>query len=115
MSKISVGQLTHKITINYNAQPDRTDTDGNPWPDWQLLVTAMAKKTALKGFLYFQAAAVQAEDDVLYMIHYREDITAGMQIIDRLETLEVKFPAFDVDGSRQWIEIHARAVLTNGG
>jgi len=115
MSNISVGQLTHKITINRNAQPDRTDTNGNPWPDWQLLVTAYAKKTGLKGFLYFQAAAVQAEDDVMYTIHYREDIKAGMQIIDRLETLEVKLPAFDIDGGRQWIEIHARAVLTNGG
>lgn len=113
--RMNVGKLTHKITINYNAQPDRTDTDGNPWPDWQLLVTAMAKKTTLKGFLYFQAAAVQAEDDVLYTIHYREDIRADMQILDGWETFEIKFPPFDTDGSRQWIDIHARAVLTNGG
>lgn len=115
MSKTSVGELTHKLIINYNAQPGRTDENDNPWPDWQKLATVYAKKIGLKGKLFFQAAAVQAETDILYTIRYREDIKASMQIIDRLEILEVKVPPVDTDGIRQWLEIHARAVLTNGG
>jgi SPP1 family predicted phage head-tail adaptor len=115
MSKINVGQLTHKLTINYNAQPNRTDDNGNPFPDWQLLDTVFAKKTGMKGYQYFQAAAVQAEDDVLYTILYRGDIKAGMQIIDKLEILEIKVPPFDLEGDRHWVDIHARAVLNNGG
>ena len=123
MAKMRPEDMRHKIFVNYDAQPDRTDDNGMPWPDWQpLIVDAsgnprpfMAKKLGVKGFLFYQAAAVEAEQDVTYTIYYREDIKATMQILDSGETLIIKVPPVDADGRRMWLEIHAKAVLQGGG
>jgi head-tail adaptor len=115
--------MRHKIFVNYNAQPERVDGNGVSCPDWQPLVVDsngnprpfMAKKEGIKGRLYFQAAAVQAESDIQYTIYFRTDVKATMQIIDDTETLIIKVPPVDTDGMRMWLEIHARDVMTDGG
>ena len=107
----------HKITIQYNAQPDRVDDNGVSWPDFQPLsgMPIYAKKTGLKGRLFYQAAAAQAEDDIMFTIHYRTGLKAMMRIIEGMEIYEIKVPPVDSDGHRMWLDIHTRQVLQNGG
>lgn len=107
------GELRHRITILYNAQPDRTDDNGNSWPDWQPLTDKpiWAKRTGLKGRMFFQAAAAQAEDDMLFTIRYRSDVKAKMQIVEGSETFDIYLPPIDADGRKCWLDIHAKAVL----
>ena len=112
---INVGELIHKILIQYNASADQTDDNGSPLEDWQSLMTVYAKKSGLKGRLFYQAAAVQAESDVMFTIRYSDGIKAGMRLIEGTETFEVKVPPIDLDGRRMWLEIHTRQVLQNGG
>lgn len=112
---INIGDLRHKILIQYNATADQTDDNGSPIEDWQSLMSVYAKRSGLKGYLFYQAAAVQAENDAMFTIRYSEGIKAGMKIIDGTETFEVKMPPIDPDGRRMWLEIHTRQVLQNGG
>jgi SPP1 family predicted phage head-tail adaptor len=113
--KIKVGDLIHKITIQYNAAEGQTNDNGCPLEDWQPFITLYAKRSGLKGRLFYQAAAVQAENEVIFTIRYCEGIKAGMRIVEGTETFEVKIPPVDADGRRMWLEIHTRQVLQNGG
>lgn len=108
------GVLRHKITIRYNASTGQTNDNGGPLEDWQTLVTVHAKRSGLKGRLFYQAAAVQAESDVMFIIRYRSDVKAGMKLIHGAESFELKIPPVDVDGRRKYLELHTRQVLQNG-
>ena len=109
------GDLRHKITIQYNAASGQTDTNGCPVDDWQPLVSAYAKRSGVPGRLFYQAAAYQMENDVIFTIRYRSDIRAGMRVIEGSETFEIKVPPVDLDGRRRFLEIRVRQVLQNGG
>ncbi len=110
---MNVGEMTHKIIIQNNVATGQNDS-GFPLEDWQPLVTVYAKRTGLKGRLFYQAAAAQAESDVMFTIRYRQDIKALMRLIDGTETFEINLPPVDPDGRRMWLEIHTRQVLQNG-
>jgi len=109
------GDLRHKIMIKYNAARDQTDDSGNPLEDWQTLMTTYAKRTGLKGKLFYQAAAAQAETDILFTLRYRCGIKAGMKVIHGADSFEIKVPPVDPTGRRRWLELHTRQVLQNGG
>jgi len=109
------GDLRHKISIQCNAALDQTDDNGNPLEDWQTLMTTYAKRTGLKGKLFYQAAAAQAETDILFTVRYRNGIKAGMRLIHVTDSFEIKVPPVDPTGRRRWLELHTRQVLPNGG
>jgi len=109
------GDLRHKITILYNAAAGQTDANGVPVEHWQPLVTAYAKREGVTGRLFYQAAAFQMENDVVFIIRFRNGIKAGMRIVEDSETFEIKMPPVDLDGRRRWLEIRVRQVLQNGG
>lgn len=115
---MNAGELRHKIIIQYNAAAGTTDDNGNPLYDWQPITSKpiWAKREGLKGRTFYQAAAVQAESDVIFTIRYRTDVKAGMHVIEGTdEIFDIYLHPVDADGHRWWLEIHARAVLTNGG
>jgi SPP1 family predicted phage head-tail adaptor len=112
---MDAGDLRHRIIINYNAQTDRVDSNGVPFPDWQTLATVWAQREGVSGRLFYLAAAIQSEQDITYTIRYRTGIKVMMRIIDGTDTMEIKLPPIDVDGRRKFLEIHARAVLQDGG
>ncbi|HWQ89520.1 MAG TPA: phage head closure protein [Desulfitobacteriaceae bacterium] len=110
----NIGELRHLITIKYNATLGMTNSDGFPVETWVTLTTAWAKRSGLKGRLFYQAAAAQAETDVIFTTRFKEGIKAGMRIHEGQEIYEIKMPPIDPDGSRKWLEIHTRQVLQNG-
>jgi len=112
---MQAGDLRHKIKILSNAAIDETNDNGCPVENWQPFIIVWAKKDGLKGRLFYQAAAAEAESDVLFTIRYHEGIKAGMKVVHDTETFEIRIPPVDPDGSRRWLEIHTRQVLPNGG
>lgn len=108
---MQAGDLRHRIVIKYDANAGKSDDNANPIPDWQTLCTVWAKRQGLTGRAFYQAAALQAENDQIFIIRYRADIKAGMQIVEGNETFDIYVPTVDKDGCRQWLELHARAVV----
>jgi SPP1 family predicted phage head-tail adaptor len=106
---ISIGDLRSRITIQ------RDTSDGTTAPVWATFATLWANKKGLTGRVFYQAAAVQSENDAIFTVRYIVGITAGMQILDGVSTFRIKAPPFDADGLKRWLEIHAEEVLTNGG
>lgn len=61
----------------------------------------------------------------MFTTYYRDGVKAGMQLIDgtavdgtpnqNAQTYEIKVPPVDADGTRQWMQLHCREVLENGG
>lgn len=114
--KMNIGDMRHKITITSNeAAEGQTDSNGFPVENWKTVLTTYAKRTGLKGHLFYQAAAARAETDIMYTIRYQDGIEAGMRVVDLSEIYEIKVPPIDPDGRRLWLEIHTRQVLQNGG
>jgi SPP1 family predicted phage head-tail adaptor len=105
---MQAGDLKHQITIQFNASDGTTDDD------WQTLCTVYAKKSGLTGRMFYQAAATQAESDVIFTIRYRTGIKPKMQIIDDTDTenpYEITAEPVDPDDKRQWLEIHTKRVI----
>jgi SPP1 family predicted phage head-tail adaptor len=109
LAKINVGDLHSKITIQ------RDTSDGTIAPVWANFATLWANKKGLTGRVFYQAAAVQSESDVIYTVRYIAGITAGMQIVDGERIFRIKAPPFDADGRKKWLELRAEEVMTNGG
>lgn len=106
---MQAGELKHKITILLNA------SDGTAPDDWKPFCTARAKKKALKNRFFYEAAAAQSENDMVFTIRYRTGITPTMQIDDGTgNTYQIIGEPIDPDDSRHWLEIHARRITTNG-
>lgn len=106
-------KLTHKLTIQHNA------SDGTTVDNWQTFCTTMAEKTGLgmKGKLFQSAAATQSESQVVFTIHYRNDIQPLMRIIDNGDTdrsYEIVDDPVDPDDRRMWLEIRVRRIESGG-
>lgn len=67
-----------KITIQHNTSDGTTD------PTWETLQGAeniWAYYRAVSGKEFYAAAQTQAEEDVLFIINYRTDVTAAMRVL----------------------------------
>ena len=102
---MQAGELKHKITIQYNA------SDGTIDDNWQELCTVWAAKKGLTGRLFYQAAADQSQNDVVFTIYFRTDIKPKMQIVEGSEpAYQIYSEPVDIGDKHQWLEIHARRV-----
>jgi SPP1 family predicted phage head-tail adaptor len=114
MARHSAFGLNHTLTVQYNA------SDGTTSEDWQTLGTVKADKAGLKGKLFYEAAALQAESDAMFGVHFTPvsvKIKPGMHIIDNgddVHPYEVKGDPIDPDDRREWLEIHARRIEQGG-
>lgn len=102
------GDLNRRITFQNDTSNGTTD------PLWVDHCSVWANKKGLVGRTFYQAAATQAESDIIYIIRYRNDITAGMRIVDGTSILTIKAPPVEI-GHKQWLEVHAKEVTVNGG
>ena len=113
MFYINPGELRHKIIIQHNVN----DGTADPSPeDWQPFCTVWAAKKGLKGRLFYEAAAAQSENDVIFTIRYHIGITPTMRIVDESgQPYAITAEPIDPTDRRQWLELHARRIDTNGG
>jgi SPP1 family predicted phage head-tail adaptor len=121
---MQAGKLRHRITILQNMNDGTTDPSPS---DWQPLFTFTrngkiehdipAAQKGLTGRLFYQAAAAQSENDVIFTIRYHIGIKPTMRIVldgDKTSPYEILIEPVDTTEHRQWLEIHARRISLNG-
>ena len=110
MKRTSTGSLDRIITIQKNV-PGGVDSKGHPIKQWEDYAKTWAGLRGLSGREYYDAAAIQSENDVVFKVRYdsiTSKITADMRIVDNEVIYEIKSPPIDSKGTRQWLEIRAK-------
>ncbi len=74
---LNAGDLRERIGIWKRAV---TVKSGITTEAWEMLCSIWAKVVPLSGREYFQAAAVNRENSIRFVIRYRSDVTAEMTI-----------------------------------
>lgn len=110
MANFNAYQLKHKIVIQYDSSDTYSET-----PIWSDLCTVWAAKKQLTGRIFYQAAAEQAQNDIVFTIRYRTGIKPTMRIVFETDIYEITSEPIDVDDHNHWLEIHAKKVELNGG
>lgn len=80
---INAGDMRHRITLQH--LNTGKDSDGFVVDEWQDLVSVWAAVQNLSGREFFEAAAVQMEQSLRFVIRYRKGITQDMRIAFRGE------------------------------
>lgn len=75
---MSIGEMKHRITFQQLAVT--TNENGFEIKEWQDFKTVWAKTTTLSGREYYQAAAIQAEKTLVFLIRYIEGIDESIRI-----------------------------------
>ena len=116
MSKTAY-QLTHKITIQNNTSEGTRDSD-----PVDLFTNVWAAKQGNTGRMYYQAAAAQSNNEVVFTIHWTKDraeqIRPTMLIIldgDTNHPLNITSLPIDPADEHMWLEIHAKDNRQNEG
>lgn len=101
------GELNTKITIQeYQITTDGEGFQTQKWTDFKKI---WAKKTGLSGRIFYAAAAVQSEQDVIFMIRYCKDIKENMRIVEGDNIYDIK-AIVDKTGKRREMYITASKV-----
>ncbi|MCR3758158.1 phage head closure protein [Clostridium felsineum] len=104
-------ELNTRITIEeYKNVPDDDGFESKEWVEFKKL---WAKKTGLSGRVFYAAAAVQSESDVVFKIRYTKEITASMRIVEGENIYDIKADPVDRDGKRKELYITASKVRAN--
>jgi len=107
---MNAGNLRHRVTILQKTTD--IDTDGYPVEEWVAVATVWAAVEPISGREYFQAAAVQAENQTRFTMRYRKDVTPDMRLQYDGQDYEIK-AILDLGGWRRWLEIMGE-VVTGG-
>lgn len=116
-------QMNHRIYVQ--SSENSIDENGNPVKAWVSLTEnhIWASRRGLTGRTFYAAAAVQAEDNILFTVGCNtvtKTITADMRIVEGPHTSNgvttydhtytITAPPTDVADAHRWIEIHAKEV-----
>lgn len=71
-----------------------------PNPQWEEVATVWASREPLRGREFFAAATVQHEKTIRFKIRHREDIKAGMRVVEKERIYEIYAVLDDVKGDR---------------
>ncbi|MCY9579557.1 phage head closure protein [Paenibacillus alvei] len=98
--KLNTGRLNRRIVIQEKG--GSKDAAGYPIPNqpWEDVTTVWASRETLRGREFFAAAAAQHEKTIRFKIRYREDIKAGMRIIEKGRIYEIYAALDDPKGDR---------------
>lgn len=104
------GELNHRITIQKLIvdQVDGFDTE-----QWQTFKTLWSKKQGLmnRNKIFYEAAAIQTEEDVIFKIRYTQGIESKMRVIDNEGSYGIK-AVVDKIGDRKELYIVTSVVTT---
>ncbi|MBY6800121.1 head-tail adaptor protein [Clostridium botulinum] len=106
------GRLNKKIEFVIKGQ-DGTDDDGYPLPDEKVIRECYASVRGLRGREFYNAAAVQAQDEKVFNCRYFKGIDTSMQIKynDKLYNIA---SINDLNEKHVEYEIHAKEVKQSG-
>lgn len=90
-----------------------TNENGFEILEWQDYKTVWAKATNLSGREYYQAAAIQAEKTLVFLIRYTDGIVESMRIKFADKEFEITY-IDNLKYLKKYIEIKAMEVMKNG-
>lgn len=100
------GQFRHRIDIQ---QPVTTEDElGQSDTSWEDVKSVWADIKTLQGREYFAAAAVQAEENVRFIIRYTTGIDETMRVLYKGKTYEIVQPPINDDELNKTLTIIAR-------
>ncbi|WP_346867466.1 MULTISPECIES: phage head closure protein [unclassified Clostridium] len=108
---MAIGDLRHRIT--FHKLITRVNENGFEIEAWQDYKTVWSAVSNLSGREYYQAAAIQAEKAVKFLVRYVEDIDESMRILFRNKQYNISF----IDNMKyinKYIEIKAVEVEEDG-
>lgn len=104
-------ELKHKIDIQKYV--NEVNDNGFEEEQWQNYKTIWAKVENLHGREYFQAAAIQAEKTVKFIIRFTKEIDESMRIV--FQGKQYNITSIDnIKYANKFIEIKAMEVDSNG-
>lgn len=109
---MNVGKMRHRVSILKRIIG--VDSDGyltNTPDPWAVIRVVWAAVEPLSGREYFQAAAVQAEHQVKFIMYYQRGLTCDMRLQWDGRIYEIK--AIPENGKRDLSEVWAEAI-SNG-
>lgn len=104
---MKIGDLRHRITLQ--KYTETTDEEGFSIQEWQDIATVWASIENLYGREYWQAAAIQAENTIKFIIRYRKDLPNDMRIKFQDQHYEI-ISINNIKYKNEYIEIKAKEV-----
>jgi len=104
---MQAGNLNRRIIIQRNT------SDGSTSDAWRTIATVWANKKGTSGKLFYQAAAAQSKNEIVFTIRYKRGINTEMRIVENGDTarpFKITAEPIDPTGLRQWLEIHAQRI-----
>lgn len=106
----SAGELRHRVTFLIKQV---TMNGGIAKETWVPAFTCWAKAEPISGREYYQAAAVNREDDIRFTIRYRKGVDASMRL--RLDGADYRITAItDPQMRHVTLELLAKGVMADG-
>ncbi|MBY6758640.1 phage head closure protein [Clostridium botulinum] len=105
------GKLNKRI--KFVVEQNGTDEDGYPLPGEKIIRECQASVRGLRGREFYNAAAVQAQDDKIFNCRYFKGLTPDMQIKYN-DTLYNITSINDLNEKHVEYEIHAKEVKQSG-
>lgn len=112
MRVLDIGKMNRRITIQRKVE--ERDEAGYPIPSehaWQDVASIWAERLPLRGREFFAAAAAQHENTVRYRIRYRNEVQAGMRLIDSGRIYHIYAVPDDVKGNRTETHLMTKELL----
>jgi SPP1 family predicted phage head-tail adaptor len=103
------GLFRHRIT--FQSFIETTNENGFPVQDWTDVKTVWAMIKTVSGREYYQAASVQAENTVRFIIRYTKGITNDMRIVYDGRVFEIIAPPINDDERNITLTIIAKEVM----
>lgn len=121
MQKCSAYALNHRISIQRDISADSDSTSSAP--AYEDICSVWANERGLTGTLLFSAETANQTGDIRFIIRHRTDLAGAVRIVEGSKNANGTYAheyriwaaPVDVDGKRQWLEIHAKETLQNGG
>lgn len=108
---MEIGELRHRITLQ---EPETLVSEGGvEEPSWKDVATVWAKVEHLRGREYYAAAAVQAENTVIFTIRYLTRIDTRHRIRFRDQSYNI-ITVDNLQYQNRYQVIHAREVSRGG-
>ncbi|EJP6471361.1 phage head closure protein [Clostridium botulinum] len=105
------GKLNKRI--KFVVEQNGTDEDGYPLPEEKIIRECRASVRGLRGREFYNAAAVQAQDDKIFNCRYFKGLTQDIQIKYNKKLYNIK-SINDLNEKHVEYEIHASVVSSSG-
>jgi SPP1 family predicted phage head-tail adaptor len=107
---MQAGKLRHRIVLQKVTM--MRDEEGNAVETWSDFVTVWASVEPIRGREYFEAAAINTENDLRFVIRYRSGITSEMRVWYNDRIFDIQ-SVIDIDEAHKELELICKEVMND--